>query len=95
MQLVNPPSKTHSRVAINILFIMSLLAIAASVVLAPISRSIKLKNLQVALEVSLHQRLKRVAADRDETLANLIREAITAFVTQHEQAQANHGEEDN
>jgi len=48
-----------------------------------------LKNLQVALEDRLHQRLKRVAADTSQTLANLIRQAVTSFVEQHE-AQVEH-----
>ena len=52
-----------------------------------------MKNLQVSLEESLHKRFKRVAADRGETLANLIREAVTAFVTTHEQRQAEQNEE--
>ena len=39
-------------------------------------------------------RLKRVAADRSETLANLIREAVAAFVTAHEKRQAELTEED-
>lgn len=51
-----------------------------------------MKNLQVALDERLHQRLKRVAADRSETLANLIREAVSALVDQHERNQA-HEEE--
>ncbi len=49
-----------------------------------------MKNLQVALEERLHQRLKRVAADTGATLANLIREAVTAFVEQHESRKAEH-----
>ena len=59
-----------------------------------ITRSLIVKNLQVSLEESLHKRFKRVAADRGETLANLIREAVTAFVTAHEQRQAEQTEED-
>ena len=47
-----------------------------------------MKNLQVALDERLHQRLKRVAADRAETLANLIREAVSDLVDQHEKQQA-------
>lgn len=47
-----------------------------------------MKNLQVSLDENLHKRFKRVAADRGETLANLIREAVTAFVAAHEQRQA-------
>ncbi len=72
-----------------------LLVLKASTVLVTRTWSITLKNLQVSLEERLHQRLKRVAADRSETLANLIREAITAFVTQHEINQAQQNEEDN
>ena len=53
-----------------------------------------MKNLQVSLEESLHKRFKRVAAERGETLANLIREAVTAFVTAHEQRQVELIEED-
>ena len=53
-----------------------------------------LKNLQVSLEESLHKRFKRVAADRGETLANLIREAVTAFVSAHEHRQSELNEED-
>lgn len=52
-----------------------------------------MKNLQVSLEEPLHKRFKRVAADRGETLANLIREAVTAFVAAHEQRQAELTEE--
>jgi len=52
------------------------------------------KNLQVSLEESLHKRFKRVAADRGETLANLIREAVTAFVSAHEHRQSELNEED-
>ena len=52
------------------------------------------KNLQVSLEERLHKRFKRVAAERGETLANLIREAVTAFVTAHEHRQVEQNEED-
>lgn len=53
-----------------------------------------MKNLQVSLEEGLHKRFKRLAADRGETLANLVREAVTAFVTAHEQRQSELDEED-
>ena len=43
-----------------------------------------MKNLQVALEDRLHQRLKMVAADTGQTLATLIRLAVTLFVERHE-----------
>lgn len=49
-----------------------------------------MKNLQVALEDRLHQRLKRVAADTSQTLANLIRQAVTQFVEQQETQQFEH-----
>ena len=52
-----------------------------------------MKNLQVALEDRLHQRLKRVAADTSQTLANLIRLAITQFVEQHETQRGEHTRE--
>jgi hypothetical protein len=45
-----------------------------------------MKNLQVALDERLHQRLKRVAADRGETLGNLVRQAVTLLVETHERA---------
>lgn len=51
-----------------------------------------MKNLQVALVEDVHQRLKRAALDRGETLANLVREAVQEFVERHEQRQAKHGE---
>ena len=43
-----------------------------------------MKNLQVALDERLHQRLKRVAADKGETLGNLVRRAVTLLIEQHE-----------
>lgn len=43
-----------------------------------------MKNLQVALDETLHQQLKHVAADRSETLANLIREAVQLLIEQHQ-----------
>ncbi|MBN2193902.1 MAG: hypothetical protein JW751_13890 [Polyangiaceae bacterium] len=53
-----------------------------------------MKQLQVALDERLHKRLKRVAADRAESLGNLLREAVTTFVEHHEQSQnQDHGEE--
>ena len=68
--------------------------LAASTGLVAITGSTIVKNLQVSLEESLHKRFRRVAADRGETLANLIREAVTAFVAAHEQSQAELKEED-
>ena len=43
-----------------------------------------MKNLQVALEEADHKRLKRMAADTGETLANLIRQAVLKLVDEHE-----------
>ena len=68
-----------------------LLVIPESKVLDAITRN-AMKNLQVSLEERLHQRFKIVAADRGETLANLIRQAIAQFVERHErQAQIKEG----
>jgi len=64
-----------------------LLVIPESRVLDAITRN-AMKNLQVSLEERLHQRFKIVAADRGETLANLIRQAIAEFVERHEQRQS-------
>jgi len=50
-----------------------------------------MKNLQVSLVEDVHLRLKRVALDEEETLANLIRQAIAEFVERHER-QAKSGE---
>ncbi len=58
--------------------------------LVAITRSIPIENLQVALEDRLHQRLKRVAADTSQTLADLIRLAVTQFVEQHEAQRVDH-----
>jgi len=49
-----------------------------------------LKSLQVALEDRLHQRLKVVAADTGQTLATLIRLAVTSFVERHEAQRVEH-----
>lgn len=68
--------------------------LAQSISLVAITWSTTLKNLQVSLDESAHRRLKRVAADRGETLANLIREAVSAFVAAHEHRQAEMNEED-
>ena len=68
--------------------------LAASTGLVAITWSTIVKNLQVSLEESLHKRFKRVAADRGETLANLVREAVTAFVAAQEQREAELKEED-
>ena len=43
-----------------------------------------MKNLQVSLEQTQHQRLKHVAADVGKTLAVLIREAVGMLIEQHE-----------
>ena len=43
-----------------------------------------MKNLQAALDEPIHQKLKHVAADRSETLANLIREAVQLLIDHHE-----------
>lgn len=48
-----------------------------------------MKNLQVALDEAIHQRLKHVAADRSETLANLIREAVQLLIAEHEGKRTN------
>jgi len=51
------------------------------------------KTLQVAFEEGMHQKLKHVAADTGETLANLIRQAVALLIEQHEKRQAEqHGE---
>jgi predicted transcriptional regulator len=43
-----------------------------------------MKNLQVSLDDQLHLRLKRIALEKQQTLANLIREAVASLVEQHE-----------
>ncbi|MBN2197144.1 MAG: hypothetical protein JW751_30340 [Polyangiaceae bacterium] len=50
-----------------------------------------MKNLRVSLVEDVHLRLRRVALEEGETLANLIRRAIEEFVERHEH-QAKNGE---